>query len=79
VHVVALPTVVRTDVVSTLCGAVLMSGGLEAVAPGEGMPSIACVLHCVTPAEEAPCNGSDHADSAGTAPTGSPTSSGAGR
>lgn len=70
VHVVALPTVVRTDVVSALCGAVLMPSGLEAVAPGEGMPCIACILHCVTQAEEAPSSGPDHADPARAAPTG---------
>jgi hypothetical protein len=69
VHVVALPTVVRTGVVRALCGAVLISGDLEAVALGEGMPCIACVLHCVTSAEEL-SSSPDHADPPGTGPTG---------
>jgi hypothetical protein len=48
VHVVELPTAVPgAGVVSALCGAVLTSGELEAVALGAGMPSMACVFRAM--------------------------------
>lgn len=43
-----------SDVLSALCGAVLTSGELEAVALGEGMPCNACVLRAMNRADTSP-------------------------
>lgn len=74
VHVVSLPPGDPADVVEALCGAVLTPGEIEAVAAGEGMPCILCLLHCVTDptlAETQPPHGNpDRADTAAPAPAG---------
>jgi hypothetical protein len=60
-------------VVRARCGAVLIPGDLEAVAPGEGMPCVACVLCCATDAATAvmpPIGDSDWVDTAGSALSG---------
>lgn len=67
VHVVASPTDGRVDGVGARCGAVLLPGEIEAVAPGEGMPCAVCVLHCVADTaldETPPSSGLDRADPA---------------
>lgn len=48
VHVVPLRTGRPTGALSAVCGAILMSDGLETVKPGEGMPCTTCVIHHAT-------------------------------
>jgi hypothetical protein len=54
VHVVTVSPGDPADVVGARCGAILIPGDLETVAPGEGMPCTPCVLRCVITAEELP-------------------------